>query len=186
MFTIGHSTRTIEAFVALLVREHIAHLADIRTFPASRRHPHFNRDALRASLESHGIRYSHHAALGGRRRARPDSRNGAWRNESFRGYADHMETAEFENGVRALLEIARAERTVAMCAEAVPWRCHRSLLSDALVARGIGVEHIMDGGVSAHQMTKFAVVTGEGRVSYRDAVQAAGDSTVGQVELFEG
>ncbi len=97
-----------------------------------------------------------------------------------------METAEFENGVRALLEIARAERTVAMCAEAVPWRCHRSLLSDALVARGIGVEHIMDGGVSAHQMTKFAVVTGEGRVSYRDAVQAAGDSTVGQVELFEG
>ncbi len=185
VFTIGHSTRAIDAFLSLLERERIGHVADIRTFPASRRHPHFNRDALQESLEAHGIRYSHHAGLGGRRRPRPDSPNGGWRNDGFRGYADHMATAEFEQGLRALLDASRAERTVAMCAESVPWRCHRSLLSDALLARGIGVGHIMDGGVTPHEMTKFAVVT-NGRVSYPASAAAVARPTNSQQELFEG
>ncbi|MGH7648013.1 MAG: DUF488 family protein [Gemmatimonadaceae bacterium] len=158
VYTIGHSTRELDDFIALLEREHIQHLADVRSFPGSRRYPHFGREALAASLETRGIAYSHHPALGGRRHARADSPNGAWRNESFRGYADYMLTPEFATALDNLLDLAAHERTVIMCAEAVPWRCHRSLISDALVARGVDVRHILDARTDPHRMTSFAIV----------------------------
>lgn len=169
VYTIGHSTRALDDFIALLEREGIRRLVDVRTYPASRRHPHFNREELAAALRRRGIAYEHAPPLGGRRRARPDSTNTAWRNDGFRGYADHMETAEFQEGVVRLEEAAAADPTTVMCAEAVPWRCHRSLLSDALVARGNEVVHILDAGTSPHTLTSFARVE-DGRVRY-DAPQ---------------
>jgi len=144
VYTIGHSTRDIDRFIALLEREHIQHVADVRSFPGSRRYPQFGREALAASLAARGIGYSHHPELGGRRRARPDSPNGAWRNESFRGYADYMLTPAFATALDVLVDEAARQRTAIMCAEAVPWRCHRSLISDALVARGVEVLDILD------------------------------------------
>lgn len=164
-YTIGHSTRTIEQFLALLQREGIRHLADVRTFPASRRYPHFNADALARSLEERGIAYSHHAALGGRRRPLPDSANTGWRNAGFRGYADHMRTPEFARALADLQALAAETTTTVMCAEAVPWRCHRTLIADALVARGHEVRHIMDAGTNVHVLTRFAVVR-DGEVAY--------------------
>lgn len=158
VYTIGHSTRDIDRFIALLEREHIQHVADVRSFPGSRRNPQFGRDALAASLAARGIGYSHHPELGGRRHTRPDSPNGAWRNESFRGYADYMLTPAFAAAVDVLIERAAQERTAIMCAEAVPWRCHRSLISDALVARGVDVRHILDARTEPHHMTPFAIV----------------------------
>lgn len=160
VYTIGHSTRDLDDFLALLDREHIEHLADVRSFPGSRRYPQFGREALAASLAARGIQYSHHPALGGRRHARADSPNGAWRNESFRGYADYMQTPEFAAALDGLLALAERERTVIMCAEAVPWRCHRSMISDALVARGVHVRHILDSRTEPHRMTSFAIVKG--------------------------
>ncbi len=177
VFTIGHSTRALEEFLGLLAREDIRQLADVRTFPSSRRHPHFNREALAASLAEHGIAYAHLPALGGRRRPRPDSPNAAWRNDGFRGYADHMHTDEFRDGVERLLGLADRAATTVMCAEAVPWRCHRNLIADALVARGVQVLHIMDAGTSPHSLTKFAWVE-DGEVRYGDP------RTAGQQELF--
>jgi uncharacterized protein (DUF488 family) len=168
IYTIGHSTRALEDFLSLLKREGIAQLADVRTFPSSRRYPHFNQDVLAASLAGEQIGYTHVAQLGGRRAPKRDSRNSAWRNSGFRGYADYMETADFEEGLRSLLEYSLGGRTAIMCAEAVPWRCHRSMISDALVARGETVLHILDSGTKPHTLTSFARIV-DGKVSYRDA-----------------
>jgi uncharacterized protein (DUF488 family) len=160
VFTIGHSTRPIEDFIALLSAHQIELLADVRTIPRSRHNPQFNRDTLPASLRP--IHYLHMAELGGLRHARKDSTNTAWRNLSFRGFADYMETPEFETGLTNLIELAKTRRTAIMCAEAVPWRCHRSLIGDALLARGITVEDIMSAtSVRPHKLTEFAKVDGQ-------------------------
>jgi uncharacterized protein (DUF488 family) len=166
IYTIGHSNRSLDDFVALLREHAIARLVDIRTVPRSRHNPQFNREWLPAALENRGIQYTHIKELGGLRRARKDSTNTGWRHPSFRGYADYMQTAEFEAALQALIELAERERVAIMCAEAVPWRCHRSLVADALTARGVAVEHIIGAGRSQpHTMTAFARVAG-GRVTY--------------------
>ncbi|HEX7190163.1 MAG TPA: DUF488 domain-containing protein [Thermoanaerobaculia bacterium] len=141
IFTIGHSTRELDELVALLRENGIERLADIRRYPGSRRYPHFSRDALSQTLPAEEIEYIHVPALGGRRKPLPDSPNAAWRNEQFRAYADHMATDEFRIAVDALL--ASPKRTCVMCAEAVPWRCHRNLLADDLTRRGVEVFHIL-------------------------------------------
>lgn len=145
IWTIGHSTRTLDEFLELLTLNAIEALADVRRFPASRKHPHFDQDALRNSLTGVGVEYVPLPELGGRRRPHPDSHNTVWRNESFRGYADYMETEGFRAGIERLLEPARRKRTAVMCAEAVWWRCHRSLIADYLKATGVCVRHIIDG-----------------------------------------
>jgi uncharacterized protein (DUF488 family) len=165
VYTIGHSTRGINEFVALLERSRIERLIDVRAFPGSRRHPHFNREALARALPTRGIEYLHRPALGGRRRPRPDAPPSAWRNESFRGYADYMRTPEFHRALDELIALAAERRTAIMCSEAVPWRCHRTLIADALTARGGDVEHILDAKTSPHVLTSFAVV-GDGEVTY--------------------
>ena len=144
IWTIGHSTRTIEEFLELLIVNHIETVADVRSYPGSRRYPHFNSKVLSGSLIEKRVDYLLLKELGGRRRSRPDSPNTVWRNEAFRGYADYMETAGFKQGIDALLRMARLKRTVVMCAEAVWWRCHRSLISDYLKVLGVTVEHIID------------------------------------------
>ena len=164
VFTIGHSTRSAEDFMALLGRHGIRTLVDVRRYPGSRRYPHFAGEALATALPTHGIEYRHAPALGGRRRARPDSPNTSWRNESFRGYADYMGTPDFRRALDELRSLAEQRPTVIMCAEAVPWRCHRNLISDALVAAGDEVIHILDAGGQPHTLTSFArVVDGEPR-----------------------
>ena len=165
VYTIGHSTRTLEAFLDLLRREGIGHLVDVRRYPASRRFPHFDAAALARELSAAGIDYSHALALGGRRSTRPLSPNVGWRNASFRGYADHMATAEFQVALDDLIEIGQRVPTTVMCAEAVPWRCHRTLIADALAARGIEVRHILDGGTNPHVLTRFGRVR-NGLVEY--------------------
>ena len=167
IWTIGHSTRAIEEFVALLAQNSIMLLADVRLLPGSRRYPHFNGDVLSASLAQHGIRYEHFPELGGRRKPRPDSMNTAWRNDSFRGYADHMETPEFAGGIARLRELASATGPATiMCAEAVWWRCHRALVSDYLKARGAEVIHIVNEGKNEpHPFTSAAQIV-DGRLSY--------------------
>ncbi|HWL39823.1 MAG TPA: DUF488 domain-containing protein [Gemmatimonadaceae bacterium] len=171
LFTIGHSTRSLGEFLELLEREGVRHLVDVRAFPASRRYPHFSRENLEASLAVPGIRYTHFPELGGRRKASPDSRNTEWRNAGFRAYADYMETPQFDAALERLLHLAQAEPTAVMCAEAVPWRCHRTLISDAAEASGVHVFHILDSTVSRHTLTKFARVE-NGRVRYDAASQA--------------
>jgi uncharacterized protein (DUF488 family) len=167
IWTIGHSTWSIDDFIARLKSFEIELLADVRSFPGSRRYPHFNQEALGASLERVGIRYEHFRELGGRRRARPDSLNVAWRNESFRGYADYMETAEFRAGIERLLELAAKQRVTIMCSEAVWWRCHRSMISDQLKVMEIEVNHIMGENKSEpHPFTSAARVV-NGDLSYR-------------------
>ena len=159
--TIGHSTRPIEALIEMLEAHGIKRLIDVRTIPKSRYNPQYNREALEQSLRDAGIGYEHMKALGGLRHPRKDSPNLGWRNESFRGYADYMQTTEFESGLKALAKAAAHEAIAIMCAEAVPWRCHRSLISDALTARGYRVEHIMNATKSdPHTMTSFARVEG--------------------------
>ena len=143
IWTIGHSTRTLAEFLELLAVNRIETLADVRRYPGSRKYPHFNERELDDALVENGIEYVPLKQLGGRRRPRPDSPNTVWRNESFRGYADYMETAEFKEGIEQLLELARRKRTAVMCSEAVWWRCHRSLISDYLKAAGVTVEHII-------------------------------------------
>jgi uncharacterized protein (DUF488 family) len=166
-FTIGHSTRTLDDFVSLLRAHGVAQIADVRTVPKSRRHPHFAGDALARSLPEAGIAYRHFPALGGLRRPRRDSRNTGWRHESFRGYADHMETPAFQTALGELIAWSGEGRATAiMCAEAVWWQCHRQLIADALVARGVGVRHIMSAtSAPPHALTSFARVD-EGRVTY--------------------
>lgn len=165
IFTIGHSTRPIADFLGLLARSEIARLVDIRAFPGSRRHPHFNREALARELPLAGIEYLHRPSLGGRRRLPRNAAPSAWRNESFRAYAEYMRTPEFLAALDDLIELGATKRSVIMCSEAVPWRCHRTLVSDALTARGVRVEHILDAGVSEHVLTRFAVVR-DGEVRY--------------------
>ena len=172
VLTIGHSTRPIDVFTRLLTANAVTHLADVRTIPRSRHNPQFNSAALAASLQEAGIAYSHVPGLGGLRRASPDSVNAAWRNASFRGYADYMQTPEFARNLAAVLELAATERVALMCAEAVPWRCHRSLIADALLARGAAVEEIVSGTRrQPHKLTPFARVDGDS-VTY-PAIDAA-------------
>ena len=160
IWTIGHSTRTADEFVALLRGVDITGLADVRTIPKSRRHPHFAREALAERLAREGVAYRHFPALGGLRKPRADSPNGAWRNLSFRGYADHMQSPEFANAIAELLRFADERRVAVMCAEAVWWQCHRMLISDALVARHVEVQHIVGPrgrtAVQPHRLTPFA------------------------------
>lgn len=155
--TIGHSTRSLEDFIALVKSFDIELLCDIRSFPGSRRFPHFNKEALQKSLPQENIEYLHLPELGGRRKTNPDSKNTAWRNASFRGYADYMETDEFKNAITELEQLATDKRTAYMCSEAVWWRCHRSMVSDYLKVRGWKVMHIMDIGKSTeHPLTSPA------------------------------
>ena len=167
VWTIGHSTLAIEDFLRLLQTSEIRVLADVRSFPGSRRYPQFNKDHLQSSVAANQIEYVHLPELGGRRRARPDSINMSWRNESFRGYADYMETHGFELGMSKLLDLAAQRRTAIMCAESLWWRCHRSLISDYLKVKGIEVVHIIAGGKSEpHPYTSAARIV-DGELSYR-------------------
>ena len=166
VYTVGHSTRTLAEFLDLLAHHGIGGIADVRRFPASRRHPHFAREALAGALAAHGIRYDWLPELGGRRPGRPHSPHLAWRNTAFRGYADHMESPEFHAGLDRLLGLAATCPTAVLCAEAVPWRCHRQLIADALVARGLAVRHVTGPGeASPHRLTPFARLDGE-RIVY--------------------
>ena len=168
IWTIGHSTRTIDEFISFLQTNQIRLLVDVRSLPGSKRYPQFNKEALADSLGKSGIRYEHFPELGGRRRAKPGSTNTGWRNASFRGYADYMETEEFQKGVKRLLDLAaEAGPTAIMCAEAVWWRCHRSLISDYLKARGIEVMHILDANeLEPHPFTSAARIV-NGELSYK-------------------
>jgi len=168
IWTIGHSTRSIENFISLLKKNEIKLLADVRSWPGSKRYPQFNREALAESLNAHGMRYEHFPELGGRRKSNADSRNMAWRNASFRGYADYMETEEFHKAVERLLGLAaKAGPAAIMCAEAVWWRCHRSLISDYLKARDIEVMHILETNkIEPHPFTSAARIV-NGELSYR-------------------
>ncbi len=155
--TVGHSTRTLETFIHLLQIYDVKQLIDVRTVPRSRHNPQFNHDTLPDDLKTAGIEYLHMPGLGGLRRPKPDSINLGWRNASFRGFADYMRTPEFEKHLSELAELAQRMRTVLMCAEALPWRCHRSLISDALAVRGIEVAHILSAThLQPHRMTPFA------------------------------
>jgi hypothetical protein len=197
VLTIGHSTRPIEEFIALLRQHGVERLVDIRTIPRSRHNPQFNGDALAHSLRGEQIEYEHLKELGGLRHPSPDSANLGWRNASFRGYADYMQTGAFEEGVRRLLQVCGEKQCAVMCAEAVPWRCHRSLVADALVARGIPVEHILSASRrDAHHLAPFAKIE-NGKVTYpkvegpkaeakaRQKATAAGQAEppTGQIEL---
>jgi len=161
VFTIGHSTRTIEELIALLTYHQITRLVDVRTIPRSRANPQFNKDVLPASLKKAGIAYVHVPELGGLRKTKANSPNGAWRNLSFRGYADYMQTPEFAGGIDLLLDWMQKDRIALMCAEGVPWRCHRSLIADALTVRRVPVEEIISATKKQrHKITPFAKVRG--------------------------
>ncbi len=181
VYTIGHSTKAVDDFVALLHREAVRALIDVRAFPMSRRYPHFDREALAATLEANGITYTHAPALGGRRRPRPNSPNAGWRNEGFRAYADHMSTVEFREALDALIANAACTPTTVMCAEGVPWKCHRTLIADALVARGCEVRHVLDASTTLHTLAEFARVV-NGEVTY----PASSTTPEPQTELFSG
>ena len=167
IYTIGHSTRDLGEFLSLLASHRVAQVMDVRRYPASRRHPHFASDALATALAAAGIGYHHEPDLGGRRVALRDSANTAWRSAAFRGYADYMETPEFQAALARLRRLARARPTAILCAEAVPWRCHRQLIADALVARGETVGHILGATrVDPHRLSSHAQVLPGGRVRY--------------------
>ncbi|WP_028978214.1 DUF488 family protein [Sporocytophaga myxococcoides] len=169
IYTIGHSNHSLEEFIGILKSFDIKLLADVRRLPGSRKFPYFNKESLKISLEKKEINYIHIEGLGGRRKMRRDSKNNRWRNESFRGYADYMETEEFTNAVSDLESIALKQPTSYMCSEAVWWSCHRSMISDYLKAKGWTVLHIMAAGkVQEHPYTSPALVS-EGHVSYSDA-----------------
>ncbi len=166
LWTIGHSTRSRDEFLALLHSQDIQRLIDIRRYPGSRRYPHFHSAALAKDLPPAGLRYEEQPTLGGRRTARSDSPNSGWKNASFRGYADYMQTEEFDKALDELMTQGAKERTAIMCAEAVPWRCHRSLVADALLVRGWEVIHILGPGqLRPHRLTTFATVQ-SGRLVY--------------------
>jgi uncharacterized protein (DUF488 family) len=166
IYTIGHSTHPADVFAALLTGQHVSRLADVRTIPRSRRHPQFNRETLDEFLRGCGIAYRHIPALGGLRKPRADSVNTGWRHPGFRGYADHMETPEFRAGVEELLAFADPAVAAVMCAEAVWWQCHRRLLADALLVRGVPVCHILAGQEpKPHHLSEFARVD-HGMVTY--------------------
>jgi uncharacterized protein (DUF488 family) len=176
LLTIGHSTRPLETFIGLLRNFAVTLVADVRTVPRSRHNPQFNRETLPQELAAAGIGYVHLPGLGGLRRARPDSPNQGWRSPAFRGFADYMQTPEFEKSLLLLMELAREQRTTVMCAEAVPWRCHRSLIADALSGRGVRVEHIMGPDkAQPHRLTPFARLEGT-RLTYPPPETAAAGS----------
>jgi uncharacterized protein (DUF488 family) len=166
IWTIGHSTRSLEELVAMLDSFSITALVDIRNYPGSKRHPQFNKESLEISLPANDIRYTHLKELGGRRRPVEDSLNTAWRNEAFRGYADYMETNEFITAIKTLEAIAEKDRTAYMCSEAVWWSCHRALVSDYLKSKGWTVMHIMDiAKATEHPYTKPAMIV-DGNLCY--------------------
>lgn len=166
VYTVGHSKRMLEEFIAILKAYGIEMVVDVRTVPRSRANPQFNKETLPGALEEQGIGYRHMAGLGGLRKPRPDSLNTAWRNATFRGYADYMQTEEFAANLAELADLARSRRVAVMCAEAVPWRCHRSLIGDALLVRGFAVEDIVGQANSRpHRLTPWAKVA-EQRVTY--------------------
>jgi len=168
IWTIGHSTRATDEFISLLKKNDIKLLVDVRAWAGSKRYPQFNKDTLAESLTANGIRYEHFPELGGKRKSKPDSRNTAWRNASFRGYADYMETEQFQKGIERLLNVAEETGpTAIMCAEAVWWRCHRSLIADYLKARGVEVLHILGANkVEPHPYTSAARIV-NGELSYK-------------------
>jgi uncharacterized protein (DUF488 family) len=169
VFTIGHSTRSYGEFLEILRAHGIKRVVDVRSIPRSRHNPQFNREVLSKTLRSARIGYVHLSKLGGLRRARRDSPNMGWRNTSFRGFADYMQTAEFEAGLQRLIRLARQKRSAVMCAEAVPWRCHRSLIGDALMARGICVKDITSKSrAQTHRLTSFGRLRNE-HVTYPDS-----------------
>lgn len=168
LWTIGHSNRSMEQFLELLASQHIQVLADVRRFPGSRRLPHFGQENLSKSLSAAGIDYVHFPELGGRRKALADSPNNAWRNEAFRGYADFMMTEEFHAGIDRLLKLAREKRTAIMCAEALWWQCHRSLIADYLKAAGHNVMHILGNKTEPHPYTSAARIV-DGKLTYAGA-----------------
>jgi uncharacterized protein (DUF488 family) len=166
IWTVGHSNRPLAEYLRLLIAHGVNLLVDVRTMPGSRHNPQFNFETLRHALENDGIGYVHLPSLGGLRRRKPDSPNGGWRNASFQGYADYMLTPEFEAGLDELQEVAHDARACLMCAEAVPWRCHRSLIADALTVRGIAVEHILiQSRTQRHALHEWAHVEGT-RITY--------------------
>lgn len=166
LYTVGHSTRSEDEFLKILRAYTIERLADIRTVPRSRKNPQYSQETLGPYLEAHSIEYIHLKALGGLRHPRKDSINTGWENASFRGYADFMQTPEFTQAIEELMEMAAKKQTVIMCAEAVPWRCHRSLVGDALLIRGVEVQDIMsEKSVKLHKLTPFARVDGL-RITY--------------------
>jgi uncharacterized protein (DUF488 family) len=174
IFTVGHSTHRLDDFLRLLRACQVEQIADVRRYPGSRRMPRFNREALSRELNSRGLLYHHLPSLGGRRRASPHSPNGGWRVESFRGYADHMASPEFKAGLAALEALASRRPTAMMCAEALWWRCHRRLVSDALMVHGWEVVHIGPGGeLTAHELTAFAVADAGG-LTYPPAQSSLG------------
>ncbi|MEX2572087.1 MAG: DUF488 domain-containing protein [Gemmatimonadota bacterium] len=169
IWTIGHSSRSIDEFVGLLQAERITALADVRRYPGSRAHPHFNPAPLAEALSSAGVTYHGFDELGGRRTPKPDSPHTIWRHTAFRGYADYMDTPEFASALERLMQLAAGERTAITCSEAVWWRCHRSMIADALKARGVRVLHIMNGGAPReHPYTSPARVV-DGRLLYGEA-----------------
>lgn len=166
IYTVGHSTRSLEEFVGLLRAHGIGQLVDVRTIPRSRHNPQFNHDTMSAYLRNRRIGYRHLKELGGLRHARADSPNMGWHNASFRGFADYMQTPAFDTALEKLVTLSRRKTTAIMCAEAVPWRCHRSLIGDALVVRGIEVRNIMSlGSATRHSLTAMATVEGT-RITY--------------------
>jgi uncharacterized protein (DUF488 family) len=174
IYTIGHSTHPIDEFIKILRAYGIELLVDVRTIPMSRHNPQFNQAGLEQSLQEHGVRYAHLKALGGLRGTTKASINTGWRNLSFRGYADYMQTEEFRTGIERLIKLAQAQPTAIMCAEAVPWRCHRSLIGDALLVRNIHVEDIMgERSAKPHDLTPWAKVDGVA-VTYPETSQEAG------------
>jgi uncharacterized protein (DUF488 family) len=161
ILTIGHSTRTLDEFVGMLEAYGVTLVVDVRTVPRSRHNPQFNKETLPTSLKKYGIKYIHMPDIGGLRRPKHDSENLAWRNNSFRGYADYMQTKEFTDNLLKIIALARENRLALMCAEALPWRCHRSLISDALVARHVKVEHIISAtSLINHHLSEMAHVEG--------------------------
>ena len=166
IFTVGHSTRALDEFIALLKAHGVEQLVDVRTIPRSRHNPQFNHDTLSTVLRNVRIGYRNMKGLGGLRHPRNDSPNMGWRNSGFRGFADYMQTTEFETNLQKLIELAKKKQAVIMCAEAVPWRCHRSLIADALTVRGIHVEHITSRTHrQSHKLTPFAQIQGK-RIFY--------------------
>ncbi len=178
VYTVGHSTRSLDDFVGLLRAYGIERLVDVRSIPRSRHNPQFNHDTLGTFLRNRRIGYRHMKELGGLRRTRADSLNTGWHNASFRGFADYMQTPEFVAAVTKLVELAREKTTVIMCAEAVPWRCHRSLIGDALIVRGVDVMDIYTSkSAKPHTITPMAEIHGE-RVTYPAPVEEGSSSVV--------
>ena len=174
VLTVGHSTRSLEAFIALLQAHEVTCVADVRTVPRSRHNPQFNKDSLPRALKKAGLGYVHLPGLGGLRHAKSNSPNMGWRNASFRGYADYMQTPEFAQGLDTLIQMAHHDRLALLCAEAVPWRCHRSLIADALLMRGLRAEHIMSPTRrQVHALTPFAKVRGTQLTYPAEPVQEA-------------